>query len=249
MFPPNTTTQKHLEYNGQPIPVKVHCERRLNVRFAMGRSHAILRMPNRLPVTEQAKHWTSFVEWTYNLFRGNPKLRQQIFGRQYEHGSTLEIFGRQYNLHIREEARNAHHARIERREIFLTLAEGDHPVNLRKSLRQLISRCVAADCQAEFSRRVHELNHLYFGGLALKKIQFKYNQSNWGSCSADGNLNFSTRLLFAPPDVIDYVIIHELSHLIELNHSDRFWKLVEDAMPDYVQKEKWLKEYGTGCDF
>ncbi|MDV7393186.1 M48 family metallopeptidase, partial [Arthrospira platensis SPKY1] len=77
----------------------------------------------------------------------------------------------------------------------------------------------------------------------------KYNSSNWGSCSSGRNINLSTRLLFAPPAVQDYVIIHELAHLVELNHSDRFWKLVSEIMPDYEEKEKWLKEYGHLCEF
>jgi predicted metal-dependent hydrolase len=62
-------------------------------------------------------------------------------------------------------------------------------------------------------------------------------------------LNFSSRLLFAPQDVQDYVIIHELAHLIELNHSDAFWQLVADAMPNYSEKENWLKENGAACRF
>ena len=57
------------------------------------------------------------------------------------------------------------------------------------------------------------------------------------------------RLLFAPPEVVDYVIIHELAHLIELNHSHRFWAEVARAMPNYEEQEAWLKKYGAACDF
>jgi predicted metal-dependent hydrolase len=77
----------------------------------------------------------------------------------------------------------------------------------------------------------------------------KYNQTNWGSCSTRGNINLSTRLLFAPDDVIDYVIIHELAHLLEMNHSNRFWNIVKKAMPEYREKEVWLKKNGHLCDF
>ena len=59
----------------------------------------------------------------------------------------------------------------------------------------------------------------------IKGIFLKYNHSNWGSCSHNGNINLSTRLLFAPEAVQDYVIVHELAHLVEPNHSDRFWAL------------------------
>ena len=64
-----------------------------------------------------------------------------------------------------------------------------------------------------------------------------------------GNINISTRLLFAPDDVLEYVCIHELAHLIEHNHSQRFWMLVAQAMPDYTAKETWLKEKGDACRF
>lgn len=95
---------------------------------------------------------------------------------------------------------------------------------------------------------MHELNQIHFQ-KDFKSVNLKYNSSNWGSCSTRGNINLSTRLLFAPDTVIDYVIIHELTHLIEMNHSPKFWQLVKGAMPDYKEKEKWLKVNGSQCDF
>ncbi|QTA38883.1 M48 family metallopeptidase [Thermosipho ferrireducens] len=83
-----------------------------------------------------------------------------------------------------------------------------------------------------------------------QKHNFKYNKINitnakkrWGSCSSKGNLNFSWYLIMAPIAVIDYVIIHELVHLIEKNHSKNFWKKVEQLMPDYKKYHLWLKEH------
>ena len=68
------------------------------------------------------------------------------------------------------------------------------------------------------------------------------NQSRcWGSCSAKGNLNFSYKLLFLPPCLSDYIIVHELCHLKELNHSKRFWDLLGEAMPDYKTRQRELK--------
>ncbi len=118
----------------------------------------------------------------------------------------------------------------------------------QKSIKHLLSRLVGQDFLPSISRKVHDINHLYFK-KKINSINLKYNQTNWGSCSAQGNVNLSTRLLFAPEEVVDYVIVHELAHLIELNHSSRFWKLVADAMPDYQEKEKWLKEMGPTCNF
>jgi hypothetical protein len=101
---------------------------------------------------------------------------------------------------------------------------------------------------AEFEKRVDYWNDKYFQEM-INVIRFKNNQSNWGSCSSKKNLNFSTRLLFANMDAIDYVIVHELAHLKELNHSHKFWKIVADVMPNYKDQEEWLKENGHLCQF
>lgn len=66
-------------------------------------------------------------------------------------------------------------------------------------------------------------------------------EKRWGSCSPDDNLSFSFRLIMAPPDVIDYVVIHELMHIKEKNHSSKFWALVELAMPEYKNHRRWLQ--------
>ena len=82
-------------------------------------------------------------------------------------------------------------------------------------------------------------------------LQVKYNQiklrdtySRWGSCSSSGNLSFSWRLVFAPRFVMEYVVVHELCHLLEMNHSDRFWKLVEQTCPQYSKAKIWIKQNG-----
>jgi len=83
------------------------------------------------------------------------------------------------------------------------------------------------------------------------KLNLNYNQvkisnakTRWGSCSAKKNLNFSWRLIIAPIPVVDYVIVHELAHLIEMNHSIRFWNIVRSVKPNYKIYETWLKENG-----
>lgn len=84
-----------------------------------------------------------------------------------------------------------------------------------------------------------------------KKFGFQYNNvritsavTRWGSCSSKRNLNFSYRLILAPKDAIDYVIVHELCHLRQMNHSEKFWKEVENIMPEYKKHEKRLKQHG-----
>lgn len=69
-------------------------------------------------------------------------------------------------------------------------------------------------------------------------------RTRWGSCSRAGRLSFTWRLVMAPPEVVDYVIVHELAHLREMNHSRAFWELVEAMLPDYKQRRTWLKKNG-----
>jgi hypothetical protein len=80
-------------------------------------------------------------------------------------------------------------------------------------------------------------------GLSYNKVLIKSQRSRWASCSKKGNLNFNLLLAAAPPEVIDYVIIHELMHLIELDHSPRFWQLVKEADPEYEKHKEWLASY------
>ena len=77
--------------------------------------------------------------------------------------------------------------------------------------------------------------------LRAKSVKITSAEKRWGSCSADDNLSFSFRLIMAPPDIIDYVIVHELLHIKEKNHSPKFWKLVEATMPEYKIHKRWLK--------
>jgi len=78
--------------------------------------------------------------------------------------------------------------------------------------------------------------------LRAKNVKITSAEKRWGSCSADDNLSFSFRLIMAPPDIIDYVIVHELMHIKEKNHSAAFWKLIEAIMPEYKIHRRWLKD-------
>ncbi len=81
-------------------------------------------------------------------------------------------------------------------------------------------------------------------GVTVGRITIRNQKTRWGSCSSKGNLNFNCLLMLCPEAVRDYVVVHELCHRKELNHSSRFWNEVVRVMPDYAQRRKWLKENG-----
>ena len=93
-----------------------------------------------------------------------------------------------------------------------------------------------------FPKRCGELVRLTGGHY--EKIMIRDQKTRWGSCSQTGTLSFNYRLMMAPPEVIDYVIVHELCHLTHMNHSKAFWNMVADILPDYTERKKWLKVHG-----
>lgn len=93
--------------------------------------------------------------------------------------------------------------------------------------------------RALVEERVKELNEFY--NFSINRIAIRDQQTRWGSCSSKNNLNFNYRILFLPDDLVDYLIVHELCHLKEMNHSKDFWELVGQRIPDYRMKSRKLK--------
>lgn len=247
-MPKSSVHKTFVDLEGSKIPVSVHIERRRSIRFYLGKKGAIVRLPAHMPQDAQRKEWNRFCDWL------KTKVASQAdgghaFGRTYENGDELKVGNRTYQIQIEDVPNKTHSAKMLGQGIIgVRLSSNANEEQRKKAMQHLLSRVVADDFLPEITRRVMELNHLYFQ-KNVNGVKLKYNRSNWGSCSTKGNINLSTCLLFAPDDVVDYVIIHELAHLIEMNHSSRFWALVEKAMPDYKLKKKWLKDNWQKCNF
>jgi hypothetical protein len=82
-------------------------------------------------------------------------------------------------------------------------------------------------------------------GVGVNQIRVKSQKSRWGSCSSKGNLNFNWHAIVMPPEVVDYLVVHECCHLLQMNHSKDFWALVESLCPNYREYRKWLKDHDT----
>lgn len=248
MKKPEKTTLT-LQLNGQWVQVQAIQERRASLRAATGRKGLIFRMPLGLSESQRRQAWEWFNQWSLTTLQKKPELLARTRGKAYRDGDVLQVGSRVYQLALEFTERQTHSARLLPGNVIrLQLVETGDEISQNQAIKTLLSRLVAKDFYPEVSRRVHELNHLFFRA-PIQGIRLKYLSSKWGSCSSQGNINLSTRLLFAPPEVVDYVIVHELAHLTEMNHSDRFWKLVREAMPGYKDQERWLKTHGAACDF
>ncbi len=109
-----------------------------------------------------------------------------------------------------------------------------------------LPRRVADFLKREAKRDIEALVQRHTGaiGRKAKSIRFKDTSSRWGSCTADGNLSFSWRIMMAPPPVINYLVAHEVAHLKEMNHGPKFWKLCAELCPDTERCKAWLKKNG-----
>jgi predicted metal-dependent hydrolase len=115
--------------------------------------------------------------------------------------------------------------------------------NLSGDLRGLIERHLRNLASNEFPARVRELAAIH--QLKVNRVTVRNQRTRWGSCSRRGALSLNWRLIQAPPFVRDYVILHEMAHLREMNHSPRFWREVEKLCPEYRTAETWLRKHST----
>ena len=111
-----------------------------------------------------------------------------------------------------------------------------------------VERRVTDFLKREAKRDLDEAAHRYARALnvTIKRISIRDQASRWGSCSSTGALSFSWRLILAPPFVLDYLAAHEVAHLVEMNHSRRFWRLVLQICPDAHRAKTWLDAHGAG---
>jgi len=118
------------------------------------------------------------------------------------------------------------------------------PIEPRLGLERL--RLTAAQGRREAHARISLIaqSEAVALGVSYNRITLRDQRSRWGSCSSKGTLSFNWRLVLAPHDVLDYVVVHEVCHLVELNHGTAFWRLVERRRPGYRAPKRWLDEHG-----
>lgn len=169
-------------------------------------------------------------------------LRRQPSGarRQWCDGETLRFLGREYPVHIvsgRGPEALAVQLRNGRIEVRVPAAEHDHA---RRRLAALaVERWYRQEAERHLAPRVADFAARL--GVQPQAVQIRGPRRRWGSCSADGVLRFNWRIMMAPPEVVDYVVVHELCHLLHPHHQAPFWDAVAAVLPDYRERRKALR--------
>src|SRR3989338_384556 len=234
--------------NGKEYLVYINLEKRNDSRVSLGKTGIHIRLPLGMQREEQFKEIIRCKRWAAQKIQEKTPEFKQKGSRMYNDGDNLRVADEHYLLRLAFSDKQSSSAKAVGDTFYINVSSV-LPQNLQqKHISVLLSRLVAQKKKLYIEHKINSLNEKYFN-FKFKKIFLKYNTSNWGSCSHSDNVNISTRLLFAPDEVIDYACVHELAHLQEKNHSSEFWKLVGQAMPNYQEKERWLKENSDKCWF
>ncbi len=236
-------TQLRVPLGQREVPVHIYRERRYNWRISMGEKAINLRIPNRPSVDIEGDPVQWAINWIEKRYAKEPHLFGKYFLNTPHDGKVYQTLFGVYTLKLFAVARKSAHGRMKDSTIVVRYPQPWGNQEMSEVIPKLVSRVFASAFKTQFDELVAAINLTHFG-FSYNSISYKYNRSNWGSCSSKGNLNFSTRLFLTSNEAAQYVIIHELAHLEVANHSAYFWKVVEEAMPDYKVQEKWLKDNG-----
>jgi len=155
---------------------------------------------------------------------------------RFEHGAALPYLGTFYRLEVMPSASDESSAGFDGERIVARVPAPPAEDNVRKA----VVGWLKLEALRHIKARLADLGK----GFGYGRVTVKDQRTRWASCSASGNLSFNWRTVLAPPDVVDYLILHELAHLERPDHSRAFWRKVEKLCPDYRRHEAWLKNSG-----
>ncbi len=242
------SVQQSLNVSEREVPVHVLFEKRRYARASITNKGVVIRLPYYINSNEAAGQIESFKKWAVKKLSENPEF-YSARRREFYSGRVIAIRDKAFILNLKFSESKSSKAALQGDQIVISLSSYLTEEEMESQIVKLVSKCIGAEFYQWLLERLNYLNEVHLPQRKFKTLALKYVNSVWGSCSTDGKIIISTRLLFAPDYVIDYVLIHELVHLLVHSHSSRFWKKVSELMPDYERSERWLKAHGTGCDF
>ena len=214
-------------YAGQPVELTVEQNNRARrLRLKVGRSsrRAVLVLPRSVSLKRGLEFAQRKADWIVAQLAALPE--KQIFHDRM----GLSVLGRECVIH---------HSPTARRGVWSdqdVIWVSGQPEHLARRVRDFIKKEFSVYAAKKARETAETIN------ARVQKVTVRDTTSRWGSCSRTGHLSLSWRLALAPLFVADYVIAHEVAHLVQMNHSDAFWRVVETLSPDYEQAERWLKK-------
>ncbi len=197
------------------------------------KGEVIIRAPKRATKREINALVKKHAGWIVKK-RAEARKNQETFAsRQFVEGEEFYFLGKNYVLQYTGSEKSTLRLWGEKLQIANSAQE---------KAKIVIEKWYKKEARQIFTERVNFYAEKY--GFEYKKLKLSSAKRRWGSCSSIGNINLTWRLVMAPPEIIDYVVVHELCHLREQNHSKAFWVQVGAIMPDYKVRRKWLKENG-----
>jgi predicted metal-dependent hydrolase len=228
---------------GRAVPYRlIQSRRNRHIRLTVAMSTGLrVSVPPRFPVQDVPSIIRERAAWVLRKLDEYADLERSFPRQRYRHGSRIMYLGRSCLLRLRP-SRNGHaRVRHSNRTVDVALPANQGLDSREERVRAIVHRWYRSQAQELIAARAAEIA----AGMRVRpgRITIRKQRSRWGSCTAEGHLNFNQLLMMAPPNVIDYVIVHELAHLHELNHSPRYWKIVERWCPDLDACRNWLKEH------
>ncbi len=181
--------------------------------------------------------------WILKHHRRIEEIKEETPQRGYVSGEKIPFMGEQRLLNIEAKTRGKLTTIMLDHDALQIRVGTDGSINDSDFIRDALENWYRHKAKTYIGKRVAELASQH--GFEYEKVTIKGQSTRWGSCSTKRNLNFNWKLMMTPPAAIDYVIIHELCHLREMNHSKKFWKLVARYCPDYKTWVKWFKLNST----
>jgi predicted metal-dependent hydrolase len=206
--------------------------RRYTLRIDAAAREVVLTMPPRGSLKEAKEFAQKHGGWIA------ARLKRLPAAAPFAHGVEVPLRGEPHRIVNRRGVRGTVWTETDEAGNRLLCVAGEPP-HVDRRTSDFLRREAQRDLEAASRRYAAEL------GVAIKRICVRDQSSRWGSCSNTGVLSFSWRLILAPSFVLDYLAAHEVCHLVELNHSPRFWRLVKRLYPDVERAKVWLDVHGT----
>lgn len=198
----------------------------------------ILRIPRRLAKGEIDRILSKRAPW---ILERQTYFKDRFPTHDFVDGEMLPYEGRQIRLSICDAGSRRRFSRLEQELLTVCLRTSDSG----RAVPGEVLRWYRAEALRKITASIEKFR--YPSGLHPKKITIRNQKRLWGSCTNKHHLSFNWRLVLLPPDILDYVVAHELCHMVHLNHSKKFWSELEKLLPDYAGKRTWLK--GRSIEF